>query len=110
MQAHYRDHGKYHFARSVLVLHNVAHQGRGPMDDLRLLEVPEQYKELFRWAVQMSGAVQAAVWLGGRHRWQQGLPQRRRAAAAAAAVWSLLVVGGACWLFCWTHLGKFIIF
>ena len=26
-QAHYRDHGKFHFARSVLVLHNVAHQG-----------------------------------------------------------------------------------
>ncbi|EFN59970.1 hypothetical protein CHLNCDRAFT_6734, partial [Chlorella variabilis] len=48
LQAHYRDHGKYHFARSVLVLHNVAHQGRGPMDDLSHLEVPEQYKELFR--------------------------------------------------------------
>ena len=30
------------------VLHNVAHQGRGPMDDLRLLEVPEHYRELFR--------------------------------------------------------------
>ena len=58
LQAHYRDHGKYHFARSVLVLHNVAHQGRGPMDDLRLLEVPEQYKELFRWAVRVAGALQ----------------------------------------------------
>lgn len=29
-QAHYRDHGKFHFARSVLVLHNVAHQGEPP--------------------------------------------------------------------------------
>jgi len=46
----YRDHGKFHFARSVLVLHNVAHQGRGPMDDLRMLEVPEHYRELFRCA------------------------------------------------------------
>ncbi|KAL4856848.1 Granule-bound starch synthase 2 [Chlorella vulgaris] len=48
LQAHYRDHGKYTYARSVLVLHNIAHQGRGPMDTLRLLEVPEQYTELFR--------------------------------------------------------------
>ena len=45
----------------MLVLHNVAHQGRGPMDDLRLLEVPEQYKELFRWAVRVACAVQEAV-------------------------------------------------
>lgn len=124
LQAHYRDYGKFHFARSVLVLHNVsarsyaalpapepalpaveapgcvclagccpacarlallglsgppdppplsglasrdsrelanppsvcllavqvAHQGRGPMDDLSFLEVPEHYRELFRWA------------------------------------------------------------
>lgn len=50
LQAHYRDHGKYTYARSVLVLHNIAHQGRGPMDTLRLLEVPEQYTELFRCA------------------------------------------------------------
>ncbi|KAL4447598.1 hypothetical protein ABPG75_004817 [Micractinium tetrahymenae] len=48
LQAHYRDYGKFHFARSVLVLHNVAHQGRGPMDDLQFLEVPEHYRELFR--------------------------------------------------------------
>lgn len=47
-QAHYRDHGKFHFARAVLVLHNVAHQGRAPMDDLQRLEVPEHYRELFR--------------------------------------------------------------
>ncbi|PSC74906.1 granule-bound starch synthase chloroplastic amyloplastic isoform X1 [Micractinium conductrix] len=48
LQAHYRDHGKFHFARAVLVLHNVAHQGRAPMDDLQRLEVPEHYRELFR--------------------------------------------------------------
>lgn len=48
LQAHYRDHGKLSYARSVFVLHNIAHQGRGPMDDLHNLEIPEQYTELFR--------------------------------------------------------------
>lgn len=36
------------YARSVLVVHNVAHQGRGPMADLANLEVPPQYREHFR--------------------------------------------------------------
>ena len=68
-QAHYRDHGKYHFARSVLVLHNVAHQGRGPMDDLRLLEVPDHYRELFR-CVWTYVCVQACAWgVGGGGVW-----------------------------------------
>lgn len=48
LQAHYRDHGKMQFARSLLVLHNMAHQGRGPVEDLRLLEVPDKYTELFK--------------------------------------------------------------
>jgi starch synthase len=48
LQAHYRDHGKMQFARSLLVLHNMAHQGRGPAEDLRLLEVPDKYTELFK--------------------------------------------------------------
>ena len=48
LQAHYRDHGQYTYARSVFVLHNIAHQGRGPMDDLHNLEIPPQYTELFR--------------------------------------------------------------
>ncbi len=38
-QAHYRDYGKMDFARSVLVVHNMAHQGRGPMAELPPLEV-----------------------------------------------------------------------
>ena len=29
MQAHYRDYNQMTFARSVLVIHNIAHQGRG---------------------------------------------------------------------------------
>lgn len=39
LQAHYRDHGKFTFARSCFVVHNMAHQGRGPMADLANLEV-----------------------------------------------------------------------
>ena len=48
LQAHYRDHGKYTYARSIFVLHNIAHQGRAPMDDLNNFEIPESYTELFR--------------------------------------------------------------
>ena len=49
MQAHYRDHGQLLYARSLLVLHNMAHQGRGPLEELAMLEIPEHYAELFRW-------------------------------------------------------------
>ena len=38
-QAHYRDYSQMTYARSVLVIHNMAHQGRGPMADLNYLEV-----------------------------------------------------------------------
>ena len=48
MQAHYRDHNQMTFARSVLVIHNIAHQGRGPMAELAPMEVPPHYTELFR--------------------------------------------------------------
>lgn len=48
LQAHYRDYNQMQYARSVLVVHNVAHQGRGPMADLANLEVPPQYREHFR--------------------------------------------------------------
>ena len=36
------------YARSVFVIHNIAHQGRGPMADLSPLEIPERYVESFR--------------------------------------------------------------
>ncbi|GAB4815155.1 hypothetical protein N2152v2_002201 [Parachlorella kessleri] len=48
LQAHYRDYGKLQYARSLLVLHNVAHQGRFPLTDLHLLEIPEHYQEVLR--------------------------------------------------------------
>lgn len=47
LQAHYRDHGVFQYARCVLVIHNIAHQGRRPLDEFYALGLPEQYKELF---------------------------------------------------------------
>jgi starch synthase len=47
VQAHYRDHGKLTFARSVFVLHNIAHQGRAPLNELHKFEIPSQYEHLF---------------------------------------------------------------
>jgi len=48
LQAHYRDYGQLAYARSVFVIHNMAHQGRAPMDELAALEVPDHYREFFR--------------------------------------------------------------
>ena len=48
VQAHYRDYNQLTYARSLLVVHNVAHQGRGPMAELGNLEVPPNYTEAFR--------------------------------------------------------------
>lgn len=47
LQAYYRDHGKFEFARSCFVVHNMAHQGRGPLDEFYALQLPEHYKEHF---------------------------------------------------------------
>ena len=46
LQAHYRDYDKMTYARSVAVIHNMAHQGRGPMAELAPLEIPQQYEDL----------------------------------------------------------------
>ncbi|GLC38947.1 Sucrose synthase [Pleodorina starrii] len=48
LQAHYRDYGKMTYARCVFVIHNMAHQGRGPFDESSLLELNEEYRERFR--------------------------------------------------------------
>ena len=47
LQANYRDHGQYPYARAVLVLHNVAHQGRGPPGDVGLYGVSGDRGDLF---------------------------------------------------------------
>ena len=48
MQAHYRDYGQMTYARSLLVIHNIAHQGRGPLAELANMEVPSQYTHMFQ--------------------------------------------------------------
>ncbi|BDA42851.1 Granule-bound starch synthase 2, chloroplastic/amyloplastic [Coccomyxa sp. Obi] len=48
LQAHYRDYDKMTYARSVLVIHNMAHQGRGPLAEVAGLEIPPHYTHLFQ--------------------------------------------------------------
>nr|XP_043634697.1 granule-bound starch synthase 2, chloroplastic/amyloplastic-like [Erigeron canadensis] len=48
LKAYYHEHGLMEYARSVLVIHNIAHQGRGPMDDFSYVDLPPHYMDLFR--------------------------------------------------------------
>ncbi|XP_043704603.1 granule-bound starch synthase 2, chloroplastic/amyloplastic [Telopea speciosissima] len=48
LKAYYRDNGLMTFTRSVLVIHNIAHQGRGPVDDFACVDLPEHYLDLFK--------------------------------------------------------------
>ncbi|CAH9067808.1 unnamed protein product [Cuscuta europaea] len=55
LKAYYRDNGLMTFTRSVLVIHNIAHQGRGPMTDFSYVGLPNGYTELFRLYDPMGG-------------------------------------------------------
>ncbi|GMI68468.1 starch synthase 2 [Hibiscus trionum] len=48
LKAFYRDNGLMSFTRSILVIHNIAHQGRGPLEDFRSVGLPDHYLDLFR--------------------------------------------------------------
>ncbi|XP_074268643.1 granule-bound starch synthase 2, chloroplastic/amyloplastic isoform X2 [Silene latifolia] len=48
LKAYYRDNGIMTFARSVLVIHNIAHQGRGPPDDFSCVDLPPHYIDHFK--------------------------------------------------------------
>lgn len=48
VQAHYRDYDQMTYSRAVFVIHNMAHQGRGPFIETENLELPEKYREIFR--------------------------------------------------------------
>ncbi|KAM0838542.1 hypothetical protein ACQ4PT_060908 [Festuca glaucescens] len=48
LKAYYHDNGFMIYARSVLVIHNIAHQGRGPLDDFSYLDLPSNYMDLFK--------------------------------------------------------------
>ena len=47
LQAFYQDHGKLPYARSVFVIHNMAFQGRGPLDEFNQLGLPDHYRDHF---------------------------------------------------------------
>ncbi|PIA62717.1 hypothetical protein AQUCO_00200621v1 [Aquilegia coerulea] len=48
LKAYYRDNGLMNYTRSVLVIHNIAHQGRGPLDDFSYMDLPGHYIDLFK--------------------------------------------------------------
>ncbi|KAG6405835.1 hypothetical protein SASPL_133429 [Salvia splendens] len=48
LKAYYRDNGLMQYARSVLVIHNIAHQGRGPVDDFNIVDLPPHYLDVFK--------------------------------------------------------------
>nr|ACL98483.1 starch synthase IIa precursor [Vigna unguiculata] len=55
LKAYYRDNGLMKFTRSVLVIHNIAHQGRGPLDEFRYTDLPEHYIDLFKFYDPVGG-------------------------------------------------------
>ncbi|KAK1432867.1 hypothetical protein QVD17_09769 [Tagetes erecta] len=48
LKAYYRDNGLMRYTRSVLVIHNIAHQGRGPVEDFSHVDLPPHYLDLFK--------------------------------------------------------------
>ncbi|XP_058773224.1 granule-bound starch synthase 2, chloroplastic/amyloplastic-like [Vicia villosa] len=48
LKAYYRDHGLMNYTRSVLVIHNIAHQGRGPVEDFNTVGLSGNYLDLFK--------------------------------------------------------------
>ncbi|KAI3983129.1 hypothetical protein MKX01_030851 [Papaver californicum] len=55
LKAYYRDNGLMSFTRSVLVIHNIAHQGRGPVDDFKYVDLPGHYLDHFKLYDPMGG-------------------------------------------------------
>ncbi|XP_010693244.2 granule-bound starch synthase 2, chloroplastic/amyloplastic [Beta vulgaris subsp. vulgaris] len=48
LKAYYRDQGLMKYTRSLLVIHNIAHQGRGPVDDFSYVDLPSHYLDYFK--------------------------------------------------------------
>ncbi|CAK7327975.1 unnamed protein product [Dovyalis caffra] len=62
LKAYYRDNGLMKYTRSVLIIHNIAHQvcslpdeGRGPVDDFFHADLPEHYVDLFKMYDPLGG-------------------------------------------------------
>ena len=56
LRAFYQEHMKLGFARSILVVHNIAHQGRSAPDDVWRLGLPEHHTGAFYLDDPMEGA------------------------------------------------------
>ncbi|KAF4376701.1 hypothetical protein F8388_025572 [Cannabis sativa] len=48
LKAYYRDNGLMTYTRSILVIHNIAHQGRGPVEDFLTVDLPQHYIDYFK--------------------------------------------------------------
>ncbi|EOY03478.1 Starch synthase 2, putative [Theobroma cacao] len=48
LKAYYRDNGLMSFTRSVLVIHKIAHQGKGLVEDFYHVDFLEHYMDLFK--------------------------------------------------------------
>ncbi|KAK1410167.1 hypothetical protein QVD17_36702 [Tagetes erecta] len=55
LKAYYHENGLMQYARSVLVIHNIAHQGRGPLDDFSYVDLPPHYLDLFKMYDPLGG-------------------------------------------------------
>ncbi|KAL9297229.1 hypothetical protein ACSQ67_023125 [Phaseolus vulgaris] len=55
LKAYYREQGLMKYTRSVLVIHNIAHQGRGPVDDFFFVDLPEHHMDLFKLSDPIGG-------------------------------------------------------
>lgn len=55
LKAYYRDHGLMKYTRSILVIHNIAHQGRGPVGDFSKVDLPSHYLDLFKMYDPLGG-------------------------------------------------------
>jgi starch synthase len=55
LKAYYQDNGLMTYTRSVLVIHNIAHQGRGPLEDFRYTDLPSHCMDLFKMDDPLGG-------------------------------------------------------
>ncbi|KAJ8491284.1 hypothetical protein OPV22_013005 [Ensete ventricosum] len=55
LKAYYRDNGLMKYVRSILVIHNISHQGRGPVEDFFHVDLPDQHMDLFKLYEPMGG-------------------------------------------------------
>lgn len=96
VQAHYRDYDQMTYSRAVFVIHNMAHQGRGPFIETEQLELPEKYREIFRLYDP----------IGGEHMniMKAGLQFSHRIVAVSGGAVALASVAGALPLLNWPYV------